>query len=91
MKFLRKVFNDAIRQDVIEYDITPFRKYQLKLEKTERGYLTEEELGWITRDWAKGGSRMELHRDMFVFASYTGGLRISDVLKLQWKHFDDHI
>ena len=31
---------------------------------------------------------MELHRDMFVFASYTGGLRISDVLKLQWKDFD---
>ena len=31
---------------------------------------------------------MELHRDMFVFAAYTGGLRISDMLKLKWKDFD---
>jgi integrase/recombinase XerD len=25
---------------------------------------------------------------MFIFAAYTGGLRISDVLKLKWQNFD---
>ncbi|GAC1604100.1 MAG: hypothetical protein NVS3B8_15020 [Chitinophagaceae bacterium] len=34
------------------------------------------------------GERMHLHKMMFIFASYTGGLRISDVLKLQWNNFD---
>lgn len=88
MKFLRKVFNDAIRQDVIELKNTPFRKYQLKAEKTHRDYLTEEELSRIERYPAKEGSRIGLHRDMFVFAAYAGGLRISDILKLQWGDFD---
>lgn len=31
---------------------------------------------------------MELHKDMFIFASYAGGLRVSDILLLKWKHFD---
>jgi integrase len=88
MKFLRKVFNDAIRSDIIEYEATPFRKYQLRLEKTHREYLSEEELNWIEKYPAVVGSRMELHRDMFVFAAYTGGLRVSDILKLQWKDYD---
>mgnify|MGYP001601737053 CR=1 FL=1 len=33
MKFIRKVFNDAIRSDVIEVDASPFRKYKLKEEE----------------------------------------------------------
>jgi integrase len=29
---------------------------------------------------------------MFIFASYAGGLRVSDMLQLQWKHFNgEHI
>lgn len=88
LKFHRKVFNDAIRQDVIEYDVSPFRKYQLKLEKTHRDYLTEEELLSLEVYSATPGSKLELHKNMFIFASYTGGLRVSDMLKLQWKDFD---
>jgi integrase/recombinase XerD len=88
MKFIRKVFNDAIRQDVIGYEATPFRKYRLRVEKTQRFYLTEEELSWLERYPATPGSRIELHRDMFVFSAYTGGLRISDMLQLQWKDFN---
>lgn len=34
------------------------------------------------------GERMDLHKKMFIFASYTGGLRVSDVLKLRWQNFD---
>src|SRR5690606_5479014 len=44
MKFLRKVFNDAIRADVIGLEANPFGRYQIKQERTHRDYLTEEEL-----------------------------------------------
>lgn len=88
MKFLRKVFNDAIRSDLIELDASPFRKYRLKLEKTHRDYLSEDELRLIEGCPANSGSRLGLHRDMFVFAAYTGGLRVSDVLQLRWSDFD---
>lgn len=88
LKFHRKVFNDAIKQDVIEYDVSPFRKYQMRLEKTQRDYLSEEELLGIEGYSTKPGSKLELHKNMFIFASYTGGIRVSDMLKLQWKDFD---
>ena len=31
---------------------------------------------------------MDIHRNMYVFAAYTGGIRISDILQLQWKNFN---
>lgn len=88
MKFIRKVFNDAIRSDVIEVNVSPFRKYKLKEERTHRDYLTEEELKRIEECNVNPGTRIALHRDMFVFATYAGGLRVSDVLQLRWGNFD---
>jgi integrase len=87
MKFIRKIFNDAYRLDIIEHNQNPFLKYKMKLEKTQRTFLTEEELKLIEDFQTSPGSRLEMHRDMFVFASYTG-LRVSDVLQLRWKNFD---
>jgi integrase/recombinase XerD len=88
MKFIRTVFNRAFQQDVIELSINPFLKFKMKTEKTQREYLTEEELSKFAAVNPKD-QKLELIRDMFVFAAYTGGLRVSDVLQLQWIHFDD--
>ncbi len=88
LKFIRKIFNDAIRQDIIVYEATPFRKHKLRTEKTERTHLTEEELEMIEHCPLTPGTRLELHRDMFIFSACTGGLRISDMLQLRWKDFD---
>jgi integrase len=89
MKFIRTVFNKAFQQDVIELSTNPFLKFKMKTEKTQREYLTEEELETFSSVDTNGNQKLELHRDMFVFAAYTGGLRVSDILQLQWKHFDD--
>jgi site-specific recombinase XerD len=88
MKLLRKVINFAISQDIIEISSNPFLKFKIKTEKTFRTFLTEDELKLIVDLKLDKGSRMDLHRDMFVFASYVGGLRVSDVLMLQWTFFD---
>lgn len=87
-RYLRKLFNDAYRQDLIEHQEIPFLKYKLKLEKTERIYLTEDELKLIEDFEPTTGKKIELHKDMFVFAAYAGGLRVSDLLQLKWNHFD---
>lgn len=87
-KFIRKLFNEAYSNELIEHQIIPFNKYKMKVEKTERTYLTEEELTLIENFEAKFGTRLALHRDMFIFAAYAGGLRVSDILQLKWKHFD---
>jgi integrase/recombinase XerD len=37
---------------------------------------------------ATPGTRLDLHKDMFVFACYVGGIRISDILQIRWEQFD---
>lgn len=88
LKLIRKVFNYAIRQDYIEPGINPFIKYQIKTEKTTKTYLSEDELLSIVMLHLTPETRMELHRDMFIFAANTGGLRVSDTLLLKWNNFD---
>ena len=87
-KFIRLVFNKAYQMDLIDLSLNPFLKYKIKTEKTQRDYLTEEELIAFYEVETKLGSRIDLHKDMFVFSAYSGGLRVSDMLQLQWKHFD---
>ena len=89
MKFIRKVFNDAIRTDIIEMQLNPFLKYKMKTEKTHREFLTEEELEQFANVKCVPGSKMQLHQDMFVFSAYAGGVRVSDLLQLKWKNISN--
>jgi len=91
MKFIRKLFNDAYRLELIDHKDIPFNKYKMKTEKTQRVYLTEDELSAFENAKVTPGTRMDLHKDMFIFASYAGGLRVSDVLQLTWENFDGEI
>ncbi len=91
MKFIRKLFNDAYRRDLIELNVNPFLKYKMKTEKTQRTYLTESELESIQKLSFKSGTRLSLHKDMFVFACYAGGIRVSDVLQLNGKIWIIHV
>jgi integrase/recombinase XerD len=88
LKVFRRIINEAISEDIIPYEKNPFLKFKLKLEKTVKPYLTEEELLQIEKLQLKVGSRKYHHRNMYVFAAYAGGLRISDILQLKWMHFD---
>jgi integrase/recombinase XerD len=92
LKVIKKLFNDALRRDIITYEQNPFRKFKLKTEKTSRDFLSEEELQEIEDIYITKGTKFDLHRWMFIFASYVGGVRISDVLKLKHFQFDgNHI
>lgn len=88
MKFIRTVFNKALAQDLIESTLNPFTKYKIKSEKTQRLYLSEDELQKFEDVILPEMSKLSLHRDVFLFQCYGGGLRISDVLSMQWKQFD---
>lgn len=88
LKIFRKIFNDAVREDIIELNQNPFTKYKLAWEKTKKEYLTEEELLAIENIELQPNSTMYHHRNMYVFAAYAGGIRISDLLQLRWQNYD---
>lgn len=88
LKFFRRVYNEAIRQELVDKSKSPFDKFRIKTEKSTRTYLTEQEVASLEALDLPADSRLCLHRDMFVLACYVGGLRVSDVLQLEWKNFD---
>lgn len=88
LRIIRKLINDAIREDILTRNDNPFYKFSLKLEKTSREFLTEEELHKIEDLDLPKDKVIHGHRNIYVFAAYTGGLRISDVLTLKWENFD---
>lgn len=88
LKVFRTLFNEALRQEIIGHSDIPFNKYVLKSEKTQRVFLTNEELSAVENVKLPTGSKQALYRDMFIFSAYTGGIRISDMLLMKWKHFD---
>lgn len=87
LKIFRKLVNDAIREDLVSPARDPFRKFGLKTEKTTKSYLSDDELEALWIFPLKQGSKIWDHRNMFVFAAYAGGLRISDLLQLKWSNF----
>jgi integrase/recombinase XerD len=87
LKVFRKLFNDAVREDVIEIQHDPFQKFKIKKESVEKIFLTEDELTAFEAV-SVSSPTVKVHQDMFVFACYAGGIRISDLLKLRWENFD---
>ena len=50
--------------------------------------LTNLEITMIADYKLTPGSEMSIHRDLFLFSYYVGGLRLSDILTLKWGNFD---
>lgn len=88
MKAIRKLINEANNEDIISISKSPFTKYKLKWEQVDKNYLTEGELMAVENLELPENSCIKVHRDIYVFATYAGGLRISDIFQLRWRDFD---
>lgn len=88
LKIFRKLFNDAIREEIIEPNLNPFIKFKLSWVNPKKEYLSEAELLKIEEYQLKEGSKIFHHKNAYVFAAYTAGIRISDLLQLRWRDFD---
>lgn len=76
---IRKYVNLAIDKEYIDLNKYPFRKFRVKSVKSNREYLTPEELESIEKIRLKPHQEyLQLALDKFLFAVYTG-LRFSDV------------
>ncbi|MBW6480869.1 MAG: site-specific integrase [Bacteroidales bacterium] len=87
-KKLNQVLNEAIREDLYDMQSNPFLRYKIRQQPSQRAYLTEDEIMLFEQMLLKEGSVKFHHRNMYVFCTYAGGIRISDLLKLKWSNFD---
>jgi site-specific recombinase XerD len=88
MKVIRAILNQAIDEDLLKYENNPFHKYKLKWKKVEKVFLTEEEIRRMDELDLREDSNLSLHRDLFIFACYAGGIRISDIMTLRQRNFN---
>lgn len=88
IKLFRKLINDAIREELMPMEKSPFHKYKLKWTNVEKAHLTDAEIAKIEELDFRPEQKIYHTRNMFVFAIYAAGLRVSDLLQLKWKNFD---
>lgn len=88
MKGIRRLINEAISEDIIKPEKSPFLKYKLKWEQVEKNYLTEDELSAIENLVLPAEQCISVHRDVFILPTYAAGLRVSDILQLRWRNYD---
>lgn len=89
VKVFRKLFNDAMREDLINANSSPFIKIKIAREKTQTNFLFADELSLLQDLELEPFSRLDVTRDLFLFASKGGGARISDILKLKPSDYKD--
>lgn len=88
MKIIRRIVNEAIKDDVIKIDQNPFLKYKCKWENVEKAFLTEEEIEKIVNMKLEPGTKVFNVRNAYILSAYAGGLRVSDICKLKWINYD---
>lgn len=91
MKNIRALFNAAINEDVIKQDVYPFRKFKLETEETQQQILTEEQIIALATTALTPGTLNYHARNTWMLQFYLGGLRISDVLSLQWEELNESL
>lgn len=82
LKFIRTIFNYAIKERLIDSEISPFRAHKISLEPTTKVFLELHEIELLKA--FNGTYLMNLCRDIVLFQYYAGGIRISDALLLRW-------
>lgn len=87
-KLIRRIINEAIKEDLVPYEKNPFHKFKLKWENSKKAFLTEEEIEAIENLKLEDYPKCFHTRNMYIFATYAGGLRISDLVQLRWHNYD---
>ena len=83
------MFKEAIKEDLIPEYMYPFSKLKLKKDPSRRQFLKKEQFEAIINYKLDEKSKASVYRDMFIFSIFAGGLRFSDVLEFQVKHFNE--
>ena len=88
LRCLRKLFNSAIADGVIEQKMYPFgrNKYKLPASRNIKKALTVDEISLIYNHDVPKGSLEEFARDIWMFSYLCNGMNISDIARIKHQH-----
>lgn len=89
-----KVFRNQVNKASLQYPArfdpksNPFPHFKVKHIKEDKIKLSLEQLNKIITTEISDSGLMDI-RNYFLFSFYSAGMRISDVISLKWKNFND--
>ncbi len=86
LKMIKSVIKKAVKKRVYSYSHDPFEVISYnKTQTKEKIVLDREELLRIARLKVKD-QNLQIARNIFLFQVFSNGMRIGDVIRLQWKN-----
>ncbi len=89
IRVLSFFYNDAMEEELIPLVASPFYKVDVQKNNVQRLFLNKKQIEELENLDLSQRPKAQVHRDMFLFSVFGGGLRISDVMLLQWKSYDE--
>ena len=88
---IRTLFNAAIKEGIVDIKHYPFagEKEKIRIHSGHKIGLTREEIYKLENIKLEHGTSIWHTRNIWLFAFYFAGIRISDVLGLKWSDFKD--
>jgi len=89
--FMRTMYNIAIKKGVVDSKYYPFSgdNIKIKIGTSMKVGLSKEDVVKIENLELEPGSPIWHTRNVWLFAFYFAGIRITDVLKMRWSDFKD--
>ena len=92
MVVIRTIFNLAVKEKIVSSIYYPFGKngFRIKFPETIKLGLNEEEVHLLERADLTEKPELDHVRKIWLLSFYLAGMRISDVLRLEWTDFSDN-
>ncbi|MCF8373967.1 MAG: site-specific integrase [Bacteroidales bacterium] len=91
LNVIRTIYNQAIKENVVDPKYYPFGrdKIFIKVPKTIKIGLNEEEVLKIESYKSTPGTGLHLSKNVWLFSFYFAGIRVSDVVRMKWSEIHD--
>lgn len=86
IKTIKALYYQAIREGVVSQERNPFFTFKLKAEPGSKEKLSTEEILMIDSLNLEQDSMIWHIRNYFLFSFYSAGMRVSDLMLLEWKN-----
>ena len=93
LRYVRNLFNIAIKEDLVKADYYPFGKGKYQIANTPRTYraLTNEELKKLSDEPVEEGTPEQFYRDLWFFSYFGNGINTKDLALIKFQKIKDDI
>lgn len=93
LRYVRNLYNIAIRDEVVHQEFYPFGKGKYQIGNTPKTYkaLLVEELKKLMNETVESGTPEEFYRDLWFFSYFGNGINTKDIALLKYSNIKDNV